>query len=371
MIIDGHMYCFPELDSLAGYNTIEEKFYYIQQELGGHHQPVWKTSDKSKSDNSTLIDPKTNQFQKIKWRKSAGRLDWEFNGELYTKQYLPPMLENLNSTPEYMISEMDYAGVDMGIIHTSPHLGLLNQYLRNIVEKYPDRFIRLTSLEEKKIPTQIEKSINEIANEKRYTETMGFHFHTKNFYESGLSENWIGNTMREFWDAITSLNMPIFFSLGLKSKKNFEKIKFEDYIEEQNILLKWMELYPDIDVVITHGLPWRKFFVENHEKFPEEIWNVFKHPKCNLQLMLPIQIGNIFEYPWTETEEIISVCTEKIGANRLIWGTDMPLVGRFCTYKQALNQIKIHCNFLSNFDKLNILGQNIQRIMKLNIQEKN
>ena len=83
--------------------------------------------------------------------------------------------------------------------------------------------------------------------------------------------------------------------------------------------------------------------------------------------MLPIQIGNIFEYPWTETEEIISVCTEIIGSHRLIWGTDMPLVGRFCTYKQALNQFKIHCNFLSDFDKLNILGQNMQRIMKLNI----
>ena len=128
-----------------------------------------------------------------------------------------------------------------------------------------------------------------------------------------------------------------------------------------------MELYPNTDVIITHGLPWRKFFLENHKKFPEEIWNIFKQPKCNLQLMLPIQIGNIFEYPWVETEEIISICTEKIGSDRLIWGTDMPLVGRFCTYKQALNQFKIHCNFLSDFDKLNILGQNMLRIMKLNI----
>ena len=138
MIIDGHMYCFPKLDSLAGYETIEEKFNYIQQELGGHHQPVWKVSDKSKSDNSTLIDPKTHKFQKVKWQTNIGRLAWEYKDELYTKQYLPPMLSNLESTPEYMISEMDYAGVDMGVIHTSPHLGLLNKYLRNAVNPNTD-----------------------------------------------------------------------------------------------------------------------------------------------------------------------------------------------------------------------------------------
>ena len=367
MIIDGHMYCFPKLDSLAGYETIEEKFHYIQQELGGHHQPVWKVSDKSKSDNSTLIDPKTHKFQKVKWQTNISRLAWEYKDELYTKQYLPPMLSNLESTPEYMISEMDYAGVDMGIIHTSPHLGLLNTYLRNIVQKYPDRFIRLTSLEEKKIPFQIEKSIDEIETEKQQTKSMGYHFHSKNYYESGLSENWTEGKMKDFWSAISSLKIPVFFSLGLRSKSNFENIQFEDYIQEQKVLLKWMELYPNTDVIITHGLPWRKFFLENHKKFPEEIWNIFKQPKCNLQLMLPIQIGNIFEYPWVETEEIISICTEKIGSDRLIWGTDMPLVGRFCTYKQALNQFKIHCNFLSDFDKLNILGQNMLRIMKLNI----
>ena len=48
-----------------------------------------------------------------------------------------------------------------------------------------------------------------------------------------------------------------------------------------------------------------------------------------------------------------------------MWGSDWPMVGRYCTYKQALNQYKLHCDFLSDSERADILGNTAARIMGL------
>jgi predicted TIM-barrel fold metal-dependent hydrolase len=117
-----------------------------------------------------------------------------------------------------------------------------------------------------------------------------------------------------------------------------------------------MERYPQSNAVITHGFPWRSFLAGNRIVLPPAIWDVFRSPRCYMQLLFPIQLGGMWEYPWAEAEPTVQECVEKIGADRLIWGTDMPMVGRFCTYRQALNQYRLHCNFLSDGEREAILG---------------
>ena len=46
MIIDGHNYCFPQMDLPQGYDTLDEKMRMLQSEYGGHYQPVWRVSDR-------------------------------------------------------------------------------------------------------------------------------------------------------------------------------------------------------------------------------------------------------------------------------------------------------------------------------------
>ena len=77
-------------------------------------------------------------------------------------------------------------------------------------------------------------------------------------------------------------------------------------------------------------------------------------------------MGAMWEYPWKEAEPIIKLAVERIGANRLIWGTDMPMVARFCTYKQALDQFRVHCNFLSDSEREDIIGNTAARVMNIN-----
>ena len=115
--------------------------------------------------------------------------------------------------------------------------------------------------------------------------------------------------------------------------------------------------------VVTHGLQWRTFLEGDEFMFPEEGWELFQSPRCHLQLLIPIQMGAVWEYPWAEAEPIIKECVDRVGADRLIYGTDMPMVARFCTYRQTLDQFRTHCDFLSPTERNDILGGTAARVM--------
>jgi len=67
MIIDGHAYCFPPLDSPHGFPSLEEKMRAIQLEFSGRHQPVWRVRDRTPAGNDTLIDPETQRLRDVRW----------------------------------------------------------------------------------------------------------------------------------------------------------------------------------------------------------------------------------------------------------------------------------------------------------------
>ena len=50
----------------------------------------------------------------------------------------------------------------------------------------------------------------------------------------------------------------------------------------------------------------------------------------------------------------------EVGARKLMWGSDSPYgMTAWCTYKQSLDFIRVHCGFLSDHEKDLILGVNM------------
>jgi len=116
---------------------------------------------------------------------------------------------------------------------------------------------------------------------------------------------------------------------------------------------------------MTHGLPWRMFLNGERIRFPEGIWRVFSAPRCHLQLLIPIRMGDIWDYPYGPANATIQECVERVGAERLMWGTDMPILGRFCTYRQALDHVRVHCDLLTTGEREAVLGGTVARVMGL------
>jgi len=59
---------------------------------------------------------------------------------------------------------------------------------------------------------------------------------------------------------------------------------------------------------------------------------------------------------------VIKTLVESVGADRLLWGSDMPCCERTVTYKQSLLLFQTQCDFLTGDERDLILGGNLERL---------
>ena len=287
MLIDGHAYIFEPMDSAAGYPTIEQKMQAVQQELSIHHQPVWRVRDRARADNSVLADPDSGALHEVSWGRDKDRLTWTYEGETYTKQYLPPMLNNLEMPAECLIAEMDYANVDIAILHNASHLGRNNKLHSEATAQYPDRLKSLINLPEAGIPSDPTAALREVERWLNAGGVCGFQFFTRSYWGGGREESWNMGPMREFWRGISGLGLPVYFTVQPRAGLAFVKSGSDSYLRELDTLHDWMQEYPDLSVVLTHGLSWGNFRQDDRIILPEAVWRVFESDKCQPPAPLP------------------------------------------------------------------------------------
>ena len=74
------------------------------------------------------------------------------------------------------------------------------------------------------------------------------------------------------------------------------------------------------------------------------------------------------EYPYTERQERLHKWCDEVGAEKLMWGSDMPFCGGiWCSYRQAIDYIRLHCDFLSCQEKNLVLRGNVARMFELDL----
>ena len=379
MIVDGHNYCVPQIDAPQGYPTLAAKMRAVQAELGGHHQPVWRVRDRAPSDNSTLIDPATGELRDVEWTRDLGRLAWRVDGETYTKQYLPPMLDNLECPPEVLIREMDYAGVDVGLLHTYPLLGspdFLNSYLGEATSRFPDRLYRLVMLTEAAIPDDPDAAIETLRSEVERGGVSGlqyipgFHSQPVGSGKSAAMDSWDGEAMRPFWDAVAAMKPACLLHADRREGKRAVRALMAGDVPGR-------AARPDAMDGAVPGADGG-----HHPRAPVAFFPGRRQDQVSRRDMAGLRLAPVppaATDPDTdgrdvgvsrgqEAEPTVQECVERIGADRLIWGTDIPMVSRFCTYRQTRDQFRTHCDFLTEDERQDILGGTAARVMGLSGQ---
>ena len=199
---------------------------FVQRQFGGHHLHIWRIRDRKPADRSTLLDPDTYELHDVEWTSELGRLSWTYRGETYTNQYLPPMLHNQECPPELLIREMDYAGVDMAVLHPAPIFGVTNDYQLDAVRRFPDRFVTLFNLPEATVLNDPDRAIAEIERLVGSGGRCGVQFFSRWYYGAGAESPWDGGPMRPYWDAVVGLNVPVYFTLynGGKRAREFDSL---------------------------------------------------------------------------------------------------------------------------------------------------
>lgn len=82
-------------------------------------------------------------------------------------------------------------------------------------------------------------------------------------------------------------------------------------------------------------------------------------------MIVDSHIGDRFDYPWSACQPIVAEMVEHIGADRLLWGTDMPFQNRFCTYRQSRDWIERYSTFLGPDELAALMGGTSARILRI------
>lgn len=363
MLFDGHAYCIPPLQGDGEFASPKQLLRHLQQAIAAHHQPPLRSRDGAPGDNGALIDRSNwaslDALKEARFRVARnGRFEWHVDGEDYYKQYFPPSVTDMQYSADRLVAEMDYAGVRKALLHRVPYLGIGNEFIADCVKQFPDRLTGLAHVEEWLVKSEPEQCLAKIDRAVNQRGLSGIQFLPAQMSLYNMHDTWDSSAFHPFWDGIAALKIPIFFTLKERADP-----KRDSYLSELRTLQRWMERYPGVTVVLTHGIQWRLFQKEDSLVFPKQVWDPFDNPNLHLQLMFPIALGGVWEYPMSEVRPTIEECVSCIGADRLIWGTDMPIVMRFWTYRQTVDQFVKHCDFLSNRDVNAIMGGTIARVV--------
>jgi predicted TIM-barrel fold metal-dependent hydrolase len=273
-------------------------------------------------------------------------------------QIYPPGLSSMEVSPERMLGEMDIAGVDVCVLQSDHVYGELNEFYGKVSRKYPNKFAPLAQIKEwnadqKDELQNLEKAVCEEG-------CIGLSFSVEGFALNGYKDQIDDRKFDSLWNLVEELDIPVWWYLD--ARKRDRATAFMERLEE---LGRWTETHPDVPNLLTHGLVPATLI--HNMGIPDALTNLLKKPQTYAEFQNPAKWP---EYPYPEGQDLIKRMCEEVGVESFTWGSDMPFsAGYWCTYKQSVDHIDIHCDFLSEKERNLILGGNAARILNIDITE--
>jgi predicted TIM-barrel fold metal-dependent hydrolase len=354
-IVDTHCHSFPPLGRSRGWDPD------VHGRLTQYHmrdfRDVYRKSDGARLDEAILDYPSDDIYEMpdVGFRLTEfGKVEFSRDGVDYYMQAYPPALSNWDAPGERMVSEMDIAGVDVAVLQSDHVYGDLNEYYGELTRRFPGRFAPLAQVREWEADTDEELERGRRALTEYGCKGIYFSVEPLSFrrYEDHLQDA----KFRRLWDLARELDVPIWWYLD--ARKRDRKTAFMERLEELTV---WCDANPDIPNLMTHGLVPAIIF---HDLgIPDVLVSLLKRPNVYAEFQNPAKWP---EYPYPEGQEFVKRMCGEAGAETFTWGSDMPFAAGFwCTYKQAVDHIGVHCDFLNDEERAMVLGGNAARILKL------
>jgi predicted TIM-barrel fold metal-dependent hydrolase len=360
-VVDCHAHILPYLGGPSGFASTQEHLLYVQRAMATHGaQPVRRRRDLSIVTQPTLWDPSDPSPQgryEVGFHAGRnGRFAWTKDGEEYFLQFMPPNLQTMEAPAECLITQMDYAGIDVAILQNDHIYGSLNEYFSDAIRRYPDRFIGLAQVEESLAfkDEQIERLRHACGD----LGMSGLYFSTSTFFTTGYRNYYGGDEFVPFWNEVRKMGLPVFWVFPASSPMG-------DFEAEMRYFRGWLERYPEVPSVLVHGLPDNLFADEQGRlSLPAYVTELIDSFPVQMELLFPIRWGGKWDYPYPQALELVRQYCDRFGAQKLLWGSDMPNVERYCTYRQTLDYLVGYCDFISEADMALILGGNALRLIE-------
>lgn len=255
----------------------------------------------------------------------------EFMGEI--RQMLPPFMIDGKNSAEVFISNMDYAQVSAAVVTQEFIDGIQNDYLLEVMKKYPNRFFVCGMCEFRK---------------------PGFYEHAEELINQGFKAIKIPGHRLLLQEGRVYMNTPEMMKMfHLMEKKNIifsiDMAVSDTQIGELNEIIQEC---PNLKIAIGH------FGMVTMPKWKEQI-------KLALNKNVMIESGGItwlFNdefYPFKGAIKAIREAGDMVGYDKLMWGSDYPRTITAITYKMSYDFV-LKSDELTQENKELFLGKNAE-----------
>ena len=309
-----------------------------------------------------LVDVHSHIFPRVQGRIGTGPTRGLGYGRIQfgdeEVQLMPPYSVDTTFTPDMLIANMDWAGVDRAVLLQGTAYGECDAYVRQALAQYPDRLIGAAFLDPW---TAARRPAFDAIVEGNLLHPAGAFRAIK--LECSVAAGLCGlhpdgrlddPDLDWLWQAIDDHGLVLVVDLGAVDAVSYQT----------GALRRIAELHPDMTIVIAHlAQPTPR------SESDTRLWCLWQE-QIDLGLLpnvyfdtaaLPAYLpGEDFPYP--SAARYLELAVGRIGAGKIMWGTDQPGLLGVLSYPQLVRLGRLHTDFLAPEDRAAVLGETAMRV---------
>lgn len=260
-------------------------------------------------------------------------------------QILPPEIGEYDAAPEALLRVMDAHGVDKAVLLQGNYFGFQNLYTYEAVKKYPDRFTGAASYDP--FSFQAEKIKAHLFDE------LGFRIVKFEVSSgSGLMANHPpvdldGDVMHQCYRHAADRSLIFVIDVGKPRSVSWQV----------DALSRAVRRYPGMKFVVCHLLAPQ---LGDGELLKESLGKLAL-PNVWFDLAALCLNSRPEEFPYPTARGYVKDAVDIAGADRLLWGSDMPSAMTRDSYRHFIDFIALHPDLRAE-DKEKILSTNAERL---------
>ena len=262
-----------------------------------------------------------------------------FMGEI--RQMVPPFIIDGRNTAEIFLSNMDYAQVTAAVVVQEFIDGLQNDYLAQVQQRYPDRFI-VCGMADYRLPGWLQQAKELINQGFRGIAIPGHRLQTP---KGRIS--------------LTSPDMMEMFRI-MQDKDVFLSITLEDGAAQVPEMEEVIQEFPNLKIAVGH------FGMVTVPGWMEQI-RLARYKNVMIESGGITWLFNDEFYPFKGAVKAIREAADEVGMEKLMWGSDYPRTITAITYRMSYDFILKTAEFTDESKEL-FLGLNAAKFYGINTE---
>ena len=240
-----------------------------------------------------------------------------------------------DATVEQLLEVMASHGTERTVLVQVMHYRWDNRYAADCLKRHPETFLGVC---------RVDPESPSAADDLSYwVEEFGFRG-VRLSPGVGPEGDWFANSgLEPLWSRAQALGVPVCILTHLDRLPDLEA---------------WIQKYADVQVCVDHMACPRP---DDHPEALDRLLRLARYPEVYVKISGTWSLTRE-DYPYRDTHGKVKRIYDAFGPERLMWGTDWPLVEQQCGYGGALELVRKEWTFLNDRDREWILGRTVLKL---------